>query len=525
MSPPVIELSLAEKDSFLQRMKGIVDKDDFAIIVSMTDTLAWLNRELEQEKLTIARLKALFGITSEKSKDILPPSSEQQGEREKQKNGLNQDEGTKENRKKPGHGRNGADKYSGATIVSCPHGSLKPGDPCPECTTGKLYEMTKPGIAVRIRGNSPLSGIVYQRQRLRCNPCMAVFVADLPHEAGESKYDASAQAMIVLLKYGHGFPLYRLNTLHAQLGIPLPISTQWGLIEQSAYCVLPVYEHLFYLAAQGHLIHNDDTGAKVLSLLKENKSLKGDDRKGIFTTSILSHVENNTVVLYFTGRLHAGENLAVLFQERLSERDPPLHMCDASSRNRVETIETIDLNCLVHGRRYFVKSLSAFPDQCCYVIESLGKVFHNDAQTWSMTDKERLDYHIKLSAPVMEGLKLWMKKQIEDKCVEPDWSLGKAITYMQNHWIELTAFLRIPGAPLDNNCVERALKKVQLHRKNAYFFKTEFGAQVGDMFMGLIETCVLAETNPFEYLVTLIEKATEVKASPQKWLPWNYLDA
>ncbi|MFC1848582.1 Druantia anti-phage system protein DruA [candidate division CSSED10-310 bacterium] len=118
-----------------------------------------------------------------------------------------------------------------------------------------------------------------------------------------------------------------------------------------------------------------------------------------------------------------------------------------------------------------------------------------------------------------------MKKQKKDKCFEPDWSLGTAITYMQNHWTELTAFLRIEGAPLDNNCVERALKKVQLHRKNAYFFKTEFGAQVADMFMGLIETCVLAETNPFDYLVTLIEKASDVKAAPEKWLPWNYCAA
>ena len=80
----------------------------------------------------------------------------------------------------------------------------------------------------------------------------------------------------------------------------------------------------------------------------------------------------------------------------------------------------------------------------------------------------------------MEDLREWLKEQIEQRLVEPNSGVGAAIEYMRRHWTKLTLFLRVPGAPLDNNVVEPALKKAILHRKNALFFKTDRGAQVGE---------------------------------------------
>ena len=79
----------------------------------------------------------------------------------------------------------------------------------------------------------------------------------------------------------------------------------------------------------------------------------------------------------------------------------------------------------------------------------------------------------------MKKLEDWMKAQIAQHRVEPNSVLGEAITYMRKHWDELTLFLRVPGAPLDNNACERVLKKAILHRKNARFYKTRNGARVG----------------------------------------------
>ena len=96
------------------------------------------------------------------------------------------------------------------------------------------------------------------------------------------------------------------------------------------------------------------------------------------------------------------------------------------------------------------------------------------------------------------------------------------ITYCLKPWTRLTLFLRKAGAPLDSNIVEQALKKCILHRKNSLFYKTENGAHVGDLYMSLIHTCELNDTNPFHYLTELQNHASELARDPAAWMPWNY---
>jgi hypothetical protein len=122
----------------------------------------------------------------------------------------------------------------------------------------------------------------------------------------------------------------------------------------------------------------------------------------------------------------------------------------------------------------------------------------------------------------MADLERWMTEQMEEKKTEPNSSLGRAFSYMLKRWDKLTLFLRVPGAPLDNNICERALKKAILHRKNALFYKTKNGALVGDIFMSLIYTAELSGANPFDYLTTLLKHSEELRRSPHEWMPWNY---
>src|SRR4029077_6833512 len=115
-----------------------------------------------------------------------------------------------------------------------------------------------------------------------------------------------------------------------------------------------------------------------------------------------------------------------------------------------------------------------------------------------------------------------LEAQFTEHRTEPNSGLGKAITYLLRHWRPLTLFLRQAGAPLDNNIVERALKRVVLHRKNALFYRTLNGAQVGDLFMSLIHTCQLCGANSFDYLIEIQRHGRELAARPSEWMPWNY---
>ena len=132
---------------------------------------------------------------------------------------------------------------------------------------------------------------------------------------------------------------------------------------------------------------------------------------------------------------------------------------------------------------------------------------------------------IKESEPLMDKLKYWIVTKLENREVEPNSGLGQALGYLLRHWESLTLFLREPGAPLDNNILERALKRVILHRKNSLFFKTVNGARVGDIFMSLIETCRLAKVNAIAYLTVILENTTAVRENPSAWMPWNYKTA
>lgn len=250
------------------------------------------------------------------------------------------------------------------------------------------------------------------------------------------------------------------------------------------------------------------------------------ERRGVFTSGIVSRKDGRDIALFFTGKQHAGENLADVLRQRAVELQAPIQMCDALSRNLPEELRVILSNCMAHSRRRFVEVVESFPEECRYVLETLGKVYRNDAiaKEQKMSPEERLAFHQEKSGLLMAELDRWLVDQIEGRKVEPNSGLGEAIVYALGHWKKLTRFLHVPGAPLDNTVVERALKKSILRRKNSLFYKTQNGAQVSDIFTSLIYTCQLAGENPFDYLTELQKHATELAANPSEWMPWNYRD-
>jgi hypothetical protein len=424
-----------------------------------------------------------------------------------------------------GHGRNGADAYRSAKKIEIAHPKLAHGDRCPDCAKGNVYTQKEPKALVRIIGQAPLAATVYELERLRCNACGQIFTAEEPEGVGPEKYDETASAMIAQLKYGSGVPFHRLEKMEELLGIPLPAATQWELVEETAEVIKPAHEELIRQAAQGEVLHNDDTSMRVLQMERD----PSDERTGVFTSGIVSTASGFHAALYFTGRQHAGENLADVIQQRVPGLSVPIQMCDALSRNTPKLssgVEMLLANCLAHGRRQFVEVAQNFPGECRYVLESLGSVYANDAlaREQKLSAADRLLFHQQHSGPVMDQLHDWLEAELEEKKTEPNSGLGKAITYLLRHWKGLTTFLREAGAPLDNNICERALKRAVLHRKNALFYKTLHGAEVGDVFMSLIHTCQLCGANSFEYLTELQRHAQKLEARPSEWMPWNYRD-
>jgi transposase len=556
-APKVVEVRRDELDEIFQQAQvRILKASEIELLRSICVCYFFLIEQLRQAKTSIQRLKKmLFGAPTEKADQLFPENSasaaatgQAPGETAKEAN---------EKKRPRGHGRNAADAYTGAQRIRVPLESLEAGDACPECGKGTLYETPTPAVVVRIVGQAPVGATVFELERFRCNLCGKVFTADLPEEAGQEKYDHTATAVIALLKYGTGLPFNRFERLQGSLGVPLPASTQWDLVHAQAKIIQPVLDELIRQAAQGDVIHNDDTTSKILEFMGkrarkaaaaaasaekssepaesaescDDQPSSGDEqdsrRTGIFTSGIISRCCGYVIALFFTGRQHCGENLRDVLLRRAKELLPPIQMCDGLSRNLPAKLETILANCLSHGRRKFVDVVDHFPSQCQYVIEALKVIYENDAEARKekMSPVERLAYHQLHSRPTMDALHKWLQSQFDDRLVEPNSGLGQAITYMLNRWDQLTLFLREAGAPLDNNIVERALKKAILHRKNSLFFKTQTGADVSDLYMSLIYTCELNGVNPLDYLVELRRHAEALAAAPAEWMPWNYREA
>jgi hypothetical protein len=424
------------------------------------------------------------------------------------------------------HGRIGAKSYTGCEKVELKHPFLTVGSACPCCseanTLGRIGKEDEPQTLIRLAGGPLVTGTRFVAPILRCGTCKERFYTPIPeHIKNAPKYDVSVASALAIARYSLGVPMYRTEQNQSMHGIPLKDATQWDLLKRLHAVVHPIFNAMSQLAANGSLMVYDDTTGRIV----ENK-VKG---LATHTTAYISVVEGHKVHLFFTGTHHAGKNAERILAQRTTE-EPVIAMMDASPSNIPKDLSSalyarfILCFCLVHGRRKFFEVFNFFDKECDLVLHIIGQVFAHDAfcNENQFSAEERLAYHQKHSAPLMQTLYIWLNNQLVYEQTESNSGLGKAVRYMLKYWIPLTTFLRVAGALLDSSWAERAIKIAIRHRRNSLFYKTTHGAEVGDCLMSLIYTAKENDINPYDYLNALQRYPEEVTAHPELWLPWNY---
>ena len=308
--------------------------EDKTLLVGLIDFNSWLQQQLLEKKISINRLKTIiFGEPQCKAKRIksVPGTNtskiQSKTDSSNDENGINKKEQDSAS-SKTNHGRLSYQHYLNHEKITIKHELLKAGDLCPTECGGRLWNAT-PGTVIKISGQGFAKATLYQIEKLRCSLCGYYVASSLPSSASEDKYDYAFKAQLCLMKYFLGMPLYRIEGYQKMLGIPLPSSTQWDLIEQVANDIYPVFYHLEYLAAQGHLTHLDDTNVRILSKMKEHPYLKDLKlRKGSFTTGVISYYQDHIIHLNYSSSNHAGENMTRLLNQRHKNLPPIKYMCD-----------------------------------------------------------------------------------------------------------------------------------------------------------------------------------------------------
>jgi transposase len=524
-----IDIDEAALDALIDRLEEARDYDltlsssDCQLIIDALLTLANLHERLADNDITLKKLRKLLGIvkSSEKLKGLTDPK----------KNKSNAKKSIKKSSSKPNKPKAAPVKPE---VIKHDIEDLKKGNTCPECLKGKLYKY-EPASFIRIRGQSPFQPEMHIMERLRCNACGQFFTADLPESVtkdGDSsqKYGHSARSLMAINKFHTGVPYYRQGSVQDLLGVSLTASTIFDQVEQVANAAHPVFNALIKQAANAQQYYIDDTSKRILDQKPIYKKARNSDkmvkRTGVYASGLIAiDKQGRMMTLFQTNIGHAGEFIDEILAHRADTEDPPLIMSDALSRNKPTAIKDFIYSlCNAHGRREFVSVIDHFPDEVTHILEMYQKIWALDQRIKreKLSDEKRLDLHKSYSMPIMQQLYDDFEQCLSEELVEQNSGLGKAMKYFIKHFEGLTQFCKVKGAPIDNNIIEQALKWVVRDRKNAMFHKTISGAAIADVITSIIATAANACINVFEYLNALQQYAIEVKAHPEKFMPWNY---
>ncbi len=109
-------------------------------------------------------------------------------------------------------------------------------------------------------------------------------------------------------------------------------------------------------------------------------------------------------------------------------------------------------------------------------------------------------------APLVKGFKAWLKLVHARATETPKSPLAEATSYYANYWRPLTAFLRDPDAPLDNNFAERNLRAQALGRANWLFAGSHESAENTAVAYTLVQTAKLNGLDVLAYLTWALER-------------------
>lgn len=444
--------------------------------------------------------------------------------------------------KRKGHGRNGAGAYVNAT--DCFHTLMEGilGGLCEACGVGSMSRY-RDKLLVVIKGQPLFGAEIHHFEQARCRLCGTVLSAEDPQAVhgglGSSyiTYDASACAMLLVMHYFAGLPFKRLESLQAGWGIPLPDANQWALADACADRLFPLYKALERHGIQNALaLRIDDTGSMVIEVRREIRAEIGalealgqstkDVRTGINATGVYLETEQGRVLLFFTGRHHAGEIVDRILKHRQAAQPKLVKVSDAASKNfsHAHHDDLEEAVCNAHAYLKFRAVKDQHPEEYGLAGEVYKKVFDNDdvAAKEGMDPHERMLHHRKHSLPQMKRLKKMCREKLQSRLVEPNSPLWEPLTFVIHQWSRLTRFCEVPGVPLDTNVVEQMLIIPVRYLAGSFNYQTQNGADVGDRHMSLIATANANGVEPVAYLTECLENYEDLKARPEHYLPWVY---
>jgi hypothetical protein len=445
-----------------------------------------------------------------------------------------------EKSKRKGHGRNGIHAFNKAKHIVHALSAGIIGMRCEVCGIGRISRYREK-VIIRVIGQPLFAAEAHHYEQGRCKNCGRIIRADGPAHQGIGtnyiKYDWSACAMLIFIHYFGGEPFKRLESMHQGWGIALPDANQWDVVNASDDLLFPLYKAIERYAIRHAIsLQIDDTGSMIVAVQREIQEEKAfleaagkstrNVRTGINATGMYWKTPNGPIILFCTGRHHAGEVIDQLLKYRKNPTSELVKVTDGASKNfdHNHKSELIEAACNAHAFLKFRDIKDKYPEEYAIAGQVYKEVFDNDdkAKDLDLNPIDRMLYHRQHSKPLMLKLKAMCKEKIESKLVEPNSSLWEPLSFIINQWDLLTKFYEKPGVPLDSNLVEQSLIIPVRYLAGSFNYQTLDGATVGDHCMSLIATARANEVEPVMYITECLRNNEDLAKRPDYYLPWVF---
>jgi hypothetical protein len=342
--------------------------------------------------------------------------------------------------------------------------------------------------------------------------------------------------MLTVMHYFGGAPFKRLESLHQGWGVPFADANQWRVVDESHDRLLPLHRAIErYGVQKATSLRIDDTGSMVIAIQQEIQAeiaaleaigeSTNDVRTGINATGVYLETGRETIILFYTGRHHAGEIVDRLLRHRgVTSNAKLVKVTDGATKNfdHEHADKLIEATCNAHAMLKFRDIKDKYPGEYTVAGEVYKAVFDRDdkAKELGLGPVDRMLYHRQHSLPEMQKLRAMCEEKVKSKLVEPRSPLWEPLTFIINQWSRLVRFCHEPGVPLDSNLVEQALIIPVRYLAGSFNYQTDNGATVGDCLMSMIATARANKVEPVAFLTDCLRNHEDLAKRPEYYLPW-----
>ena len=340
-----------------------------------------------------------------------------------------------------------------------------------------------------------------------------------PQPLPKSNASADFLAMLLIVKFIDGLPLYRFEYVLDRYGVAVPRQTLARWVIGAGQLLQPLHNLMRDTLLEAPFIHVDETRVQVLK--EPGKEPTSNSYMWVQTGG----PPGQPVVLfdYDPGR---GAQVPV----RLLHDYRGFLMTDGyDGYNKLARTDGIEhMACWAHVRRRFVEAVKVQPKGrrglADEAVAMIGKLYGVERDCKDASDAERLLARQTHSVPALAALKAWLDKSLP--AVTPKSALGKALSYMRDYWSRLTRYTERGDLPIDNNRCENAIRPFVVGRKAWLFSDTVAGANASAVIYSLLETAKANGLEPYTWLRRVLRELPAAKTVDDvaALLPWNMKD-